>query len=94
MHPYTLPADKTWRILESAIREIHNQNASGLSFEELYRCVWWGAPEHGEPGQGSGDRHIVGSLNCGNGGGIETGVCASSGCVWTCTACMAPALLP
>jgi hypothetical protein len=32
-------ADKTWKVLEDAIREIHNQNASGLSFEELYRCV-------------------------------------------------------
>lgn len=30
-------ADKTWKVLEDAIREIHNQNASGLSFEELYR---------------------------------------------------------
>lgn len=33
------PADKTWRVLEDAIREIHNQNASGLSFEELYRLA-------------------------------------------------------
>ena len=32
-------ADKTWKVLEDAIAEIHNQNASGLSFEELYRCV-------------------------------------------------------
>jgi hypothetical protein len=30
-------AEKTWGILQSAIKEIHNQNASGLSFEELYR---------------------------------------------------------
>lgn len=37
--PHPHPADKTWRILEDAIHEIHNQNASGLSFEELYRCV-------------------------------------------------------
>jgi cullin 3 len=33
-----IPA-KTWKILEDAIHEIHNQNASGLSFEELYRYV-------------------------------------------------------
>ena len=32
-------ADKTWKVLEDAIREIHNQNASGLSFEALYRLV-------------------------------------------------------
>lgn len=32
-------ADKTWKVLEDAIQEIHNQNASGLSFEELYRSV-------------------------------------------------------
>jgi cullin 3 len=32
--------DKTWKILEDAIREIHNQNASGLSFEELYRNAY------------------------------------------------------
>lgn len=30
-------ADKTWKVLEDAIHEIHNKNASGLSFEELYR---------------------------------------------------------
>lgn len=30
-------ADKTWKILEDAIHEIYNHNASGLSFEELYR---------------------------------------------------------
>ncbi|GAU51589.1 hypothetical protein TSUD_370840 [Trifolium subterraneum] len=29
--------DKTWKILEDAIHEIYNHNASGLSFEELYR---------------------------------------------------------
>ncbi len=34
------PSDKTWRILEDAIAEIHNQNASGLSFEELYRNAY------------------------------------------------------
>ena len=30
-------AEKTWKILEHAIHEIYNHNASGLSFEELYR---------------------------------------------------------
>eukprot|EP00958_Prasinococcus_capsulatus_P021841 scaffold3020_cov342-Prasinococcus_capsulatus_cf.AAC.8 len=30
-------ADKTWKVLEDAIHEINNHNASGLSFEELYR---------------------------------------------------------
>ena len=30
-------AEKTWKILEHAIQEIYNHNASGLSFEELYR---------------------------------------------------------
>jgi cullin 3 len=29
--------EKTWKILEHAIHEIYNHNASGLSFEELYR---------------------------------------------------------
>lgn len=33
-----LTADNTWLLLESAIHEINNHNASGLSFEELYRC--------------------------------------------------------
>ncbi|KAJ8773688.1 hypothetical protein K2173_006338 [Erythroxylum novogranatense] len=33
-------ADKTWKILEHAIREIYNHNASGLSFEELYRNAY------------------------------------------------------
>ena len=40
-------ADKTWKVLEDAIHEINNHNASGLSFEELYRqatcsslCKW------------------------------------------------------
>ncbi|KAK3003633.1 hypothetical protein RJ639_019632 [Escallonia herrerae] len=28
--------EKTWKILEHAIQEIYNHNASGLSFEELY----------------------------------------------------------
>ncbi|RVW31214.1 Cullin-3B [Vitis vinifera] len=32
-------ADKTWKILEHAIHEIYNHNASGLSFEELY-SMW------------------------------------------------------
>lgn len=31
--------DKTWKVLEDAIHEINNHNASGLSFEELYRCA-------------------------------------------------------
>ncbi|GBF91645.1 hypothetical protein Rsub_03949 [Raphidocelis subcapitata] len=42
-HPITMDpnyADKTWKILEDAIHEIHNQNASGLSFEELYRNAY------------------------------------------------------
>ncbi|CAI5465659.1 unnamed protein product [Closterium sp. Yama58-4] len=30
-------AEKTWGILEDAIHQIYNHNASGLSFEELYR---------------------------------------------------------
>lgn len=33
-------AEKTWKLLEHAIHEIYNRNASGLSFEELYRLVW------------------------------------------------------
>ncbi|XP_022733424.1 cullin-3A-like [Durio zibethinus] len=33
-------ADKTWNILEHAIHEIYNHNASGLSFEELYRNAY------------------------------------------------------
>eukprot|EP00887_Chlorella_sp_A99_P000390 scaffold13.g390.t1 len=39
-HPLKLDpnyAENTWKLLESAIQEINNQNASGLSFEELYR---------------------------------------------------------
>ena len=31
------PAENTWALLEAAILEINNHNASGLSFEELYR---------------------------------------------------------
>ncbi|KAJ9549064.1 hypothetical protein OSB04_021607 [Centaurea solstitialis] len=34
-------ADKTWRLLEHAINEIYNHNASGLSFEELYRSLFF-----------------------------------------------------
>mmetsp|Transcript_25320 Transcript_25320/g.80122 ORF Transcript_25320/g.80122 Transcript_25320/m.80122 type:complete len:736 (-) Transcript_25320:24-2231(-) len=33
-------AEKTWKILEDAIHEINNHNASGLSFEELYRNAY------------------------------------------------------
>jgi len=33
-------ADKTWKTLHDAIQEIHKQNASGLSFEELYRNAY------------------------------------------------------
>eukprot|EP01105_Mastigella_eilhardi_P010313 TRINITY_DN2407_c0_g2_i1.p1 TRINITY_DN2407_c0_g2~~TRINITY_DN2407_c0_g2_i1.p1 ORF type:complete len:748 (+),score=248.08 TRINITY_DN2407_c0_g2_i1:140-2383(+) len=33
-------ADKTWKLLKNAICEIHKQNASGLSFEELYRNAY------------------------------------------------------
>lgn len=33
-------AEKTWKILEHAIHEIYNHNASGLSFEELYRSAF------------------------------------------------------
>ncbi|KAJ1267473.1 hypothetical protein BS78_07G058900 [Paspalum vaginatum] len=32
--------DKSWRKLHDAIREIYKQNASGLSFEELYRTAY------------------------------------------------------
>jgi hypothetical protein len=32
-------AERTWKVLEHAIHEIYNHNASGLSFEELYRSV-------------------------------------------------------
>ncbi|GIL75860.1 hypothetical protein Vretimale_5569 [Volvox reticuliferus] len=42
-HPISIDphyAEKTWKALEDAIREIHNQNASGLSFEELYRNAY------------------------------------------------------
>ncbi|KAI8541639.1 hypothetical protein RHMOL_Rhmol08G0077600 [Rhododendron molle] len=33
-------AEKTWKILDHAIHEIYNHNASGLSFEELYRNAY------------------------------------------------------
>ncbi|CAH9084543.1 unnamed protein product [Cuscuta europaea] len=33
-------AEKTWSIIEHAIHEIYNHNASGLSFEELYRNAY------------------------------------------------------
>jgi len=33
-------AKKTWELLRNAIHEIHKQNASGLSFEELYRNAY------------------------------------------------------
>ncbi|MCO5563664.1 hypothetical protein L7F22_017311 [Adiantum nelumboides] len=33
-------AERTWSILEDAIHEIYNHNASGLSFEELYRNAY------------------------------------------------------
>lgn len=33
-------AHKTWKLLKGAIHEIHKQNASGLSFEELYRNAY------------------------------------------------------
>lgn len=36
--------DKSWRKLHDAIREIYNHNASGLSFEELYRLTLLAAP--------------------------------------------------
>lgn len=33
-------AQNTWKLLKGAILEIHRQNASGLSFEELYRNAY------------------------------------------------------
>ena len=33
-------AETTWKLLESAIHEIYKKNASGLSFEELYRNAY------------------------------------------------------
>lgn len=35
-------ATKTWSLLSGAIMEIHRKNASGLSFEELYRFFLFG----------------------------------------------------
>lgn len=35
---------KTWKTLRDAIYEIFAHNASGLSFEELYRCAMRPAP--------------------------------------------------
>ena len=32
--------DNAWKLLKKAILEIFNQNASGLSFEELYRTAY------------------------------------------------------
>ena len=37
VHDISLAAEKTWKVLNDAIHEINNHNASGLSFEELYR---------------------------------------------------------
>lgn len=34
---FKITAEKTWKVLEDAVHEINNHNASGLSFEELYR---------------------------------------------------------
>ncbi|KAL2552308.1 Cullin-3A [Forsythia ovata] len=33
-------AEKTWKIMEHAIHEIYNHNASGLNFEDLYRNAY------------------------------------------------------
>ncbi|GLJ44920.1 hypothetical protein SUGI_0945710 [Cryptomeria japonica] len=33
-------ADRTWKLIEHAIHEIYSHNASGLSFEELYRNAY------------------------------------------------------
>eukprot|EP01088_Endostelium_zonatum_P006174 TRINITY_DN1827_c0_g4_i1.p1 TRINITY_DN1827_c0_g4~~TRINITY_DN1827_c0_g4_i1.p1 ORF type:complete len:733 (-),score=139.94 TRINITY_DN1827_c0_g4_i1:78-2276(-) len=33
-------AENTWKLLKGAIHEIHKRNASGLSFEELYRNAY------------------------------------------------------
>jgi hypothetical protein len=32
-------AEEIWQQLRAAIQQIHNHNASSLSFEELYRCA-------------------------------------------------------
>lgn len=42
-HPISMDpnyADTTWKVLRDAIHEIHHENASGLSFEELYRNAY------------------------------------------------------
>lgn len=39
VHMNANSAERIWGALKSAINEIHNKNASSLSFEELYRCV-------------------------------------------------------
>jgi cullin 3 len=39
-------AERTWKVLEHAIHEIYNHNASGLSFEELYRSVLQPSPPY------------------------------------------------
>lgn len=41
-----ITAEKTWKVLEDAIHEINNHNASGLSFEELYRLVSQSVADH------------------------------------------------
>jgi cullin 3 len=33
-------ADNLWSVLSVAFEQIYNKNASNLSFEELYRCVY------------------------------------------------------
>merc|ERR1712000_413542 len=33
-------ADTIWKLLHNAIKQIHMKNASGLSFEELYRNAY------------------------------------------------------
>lgn len=39
-HESEVSLDETWTRLSSNIREIHNQNASNLSFEENYRYAY------------------------------------------------------
>jgi cullin 3 len=38
--------ERTRMVLEHAIHEIYNHNASGLYFEELYRLVLQSSPPH------------------------------------------------
>ncbi|KAF1832318.1 Cullin-domain-containing protein [Decorospora gaudefroyi] len=40
LHGDEVDFDKTWAIIEAAFREIHTQNASKLSYEELYRHAY------------------------------------------------------